>query len=133
MLDELIDGLQAKYPPNRVAIALGVVLTALLAPAAGVAAAWVQTHFPGLPAFTPAEVLAGAGTVTVAVSTAVVTLAYKFVDGWQKREAAKHAIVARILESPNPIGSAADLALVLGEIQGPVVTGDPSQAGGGAK
>jgi hypothetical protein len=52
--------------------------------AAGVAAgtAWVAEHFPGLPAFDSAQLTGFA----IAGALAVVTLAYKWIDGWQKHE-----------------------------------------------
>ncbi len=113
MLDQLIDGLQAKYPPNRIAIALGVVVTAFLTPAAGVATAWVAVHFPSLPTFTPAEVLAAAGTVSIAVATAVITLAYKWIDGWQQREARRHDLVSTILKASSPGNVANEVSMIL--------------------
>jgi hypothetical protein len=62
-----IDKVQAAWPPNRVAVALGV----LGAPAL----AWASKH--GLDIPTPLAIAAIAGGVG---------LIYKWVDGWQKHE-----------------------------------------------
>lgn len=78
MLNRLIDFLQEKFPPNRVVI----LLTPLVfAPASGWVAAYVAEHFPGL----SLDEAAVTG-VFIAGALSAVTLAYKWVDGWQKAE-----------------------------------------------
>lgn len=78
LLNKVIDKLQETFPPNRI-VAL---LTPLAAAGAGAGTAWVAKHFPGLPAFDSAELTAFAG----AGALAVITAAYKWLDGWQKAE-----------------------------------------------
>lgn len=100
MFDVLIDSVQKKWPPNRVAIALAVLLTPLIALASAAATAWTQTHFPGLPEFTAGQVTATALAVVVAVVTTIVSLVYKLVDGWQKeQEQAARVVTAHIMET----------------------------------
>lgn len=87
MLNSFIDRFQAKFPPNRlVALAMALLLPTVIAPGAAYVAAWVPAHFPGLPAFSAAQLtafaLAGASTALLAG----VTAGYKYIDGWQKDE-----------------------------------------------
>lgn len=97
MFDVLIDSAQKRWPPNRVAIALAALLTPFIALAAAAATAWLQTHFPGLPEFTTAQVTATVVAVVIAVVTTIVTLVYQLVDGWQKEQAqAAHVLTAHI-------------------------------------
>lgn len=78
LLSKLIDKAQDAFPPNRIVI----LLTPLIfAPAAGWVSAYVADHFPGL----NLDEAAVAG-VFVAGALSAVTLAYKWVDGWQKAE-----------------------------------------------
>lgn len=68
-----------KFPPNRVV----VLLTPLVfAPAAGFVTVWVGRHFPGLPAFSSAQLMA------LFVTGALIALAkaYAWLNGWQKHE-----------------------------------------------
>jgi hypothetical protein len=78
LLNRGIDKLQETFPPNRVVL----LAAAPIGVAAGAANAWVATKFPGLPHFTNGQVTAFA----IAGFASVVTLAYKYVDGWQKAE-----------------------------------------------
>lgn len=89
-LDKVLDYLQGVFPPNRV-VAL---LTAPVAAGVAVGTAWVAQHFPGLPAFDSAQLTAFA----LAGAAAVVTAAYKWIDGWQRheeRDAAVHGVKPR--------------------------------------
>lgn len=79
LLSRLIDYAQAKLPPNRIV----VLLTPLIfVPAAGFVSAWVAKNIPGV-TLDPALV-AGA---FVAGGAAALTTAYRWLDGWQQREA----------------------------------------------
>jgi hypothetical protein len=92
MLNALIDRFQAKLPPNRlVALALAVLVPTLIAPAAGSLAVWVPAHFPGLPAFTSAQLTAYGVAGVWAALLAGATAGYKFIDGWQKHESRESA------------------------------------------
>lgn len=114
MLDQLIDDAQTKWPPNRVAIALGILLTPILLVLTATVTAWLAAHFPGLPQLTPAAVVAVVVPILVAVATAVITLLYKYLDGWQKREAARHQLIGKLLEHPlGPAQGAAELESAL--------------------
>lgn len=77
-----IDKLQATFPPNRIV----VILTPLLfVPAAGFVTAYVAQKFPGLPTFSTGEVVgifAGGGLIAARAAN-------KWLDGWQKHEAAQ--------------------------------------------
>lgn len=79
LLNAGIDKLQETFPPNRVVL----LAAAPIGIAAGAANAWVATKFPGLPHFSNGQVTA----LAIAGFASVVTLAYKYVDGWQKAEA----------------------------------------------
>jgi hypothetical protein len=72
-----VDTLQAKFPPNRVAAYLGVLLT----PAAGAVSIWLAREVPGFAV--PAPVLVSA---VITGGGAVIAIAYKFIDGCQKDE-----------------------------------------------
>lgn len=79
LLNRGIDYLQRKLPPNRVA----VLLTPLIfVPLAGAASAWLAKNFPGI-AFSTDVVtgFAAAGAISA------LTVAYKWIDGWQADEA----------------------------------------------
>jgi hypothetical protein len=78
LLNRGIDKLQTTFPPNRVVL----LLAAPIGVAAGAVNAWVAVKFPGLPRFSDGQVTAFAITGFVSI----VTLAYKYVDGWQKAE-----------------------------------------------
>lgn len=77
MLNRIIDYLQAKFPPNRIVVLLGGVLTAV----SGTVAAWLAVHFPGL-SFGAAEV---AGIMAGAVLISI-RLLDRWIDQWQKGE-----------------------------------------------
>lgn len=66
-LSGVLDGLQAKFPPNRIAVSLVLVLAPVWA--------WFSQHGVNV---SPA--------LAIAVLTAGAALLYKFVDGWQKHE-----------------------------------------------
>jgi len=114
MLNRLIDTLQAKFPPNRlVALALALLLPTVIVPVSGYVAVWVPAHFPGLPAYTPAQYTAFAITGIGAALLAGITAGYKFIDGWQKKEgrevterlehlAQEHEKVLAVLKADNP-------------------------------
>jgi hypothetical protein len=79
LLNQGIDRLQVTFPPNRIVI----LLTPLVfAPAAGWVSAYVAQHFPALNLDSTAVM-----GVFIAGAISAVTLAYKYVDGWQKLEA----------------------------------------------
>lgn len=73
----IIDKLQATFPPNRIVVLLGGVLTAL----SSTIAAWIAAHCPGLNlgAAEIAGVLAAAAIVTV-------RLLDRWIDQWQRGE-----------------------------------------------
>jgi hypothetical protein len=73
----MIDWLQATFPPNRIVILLGGVLTAVSA----TIAAWLAAHFPGLSlgAAEIAGVLGAAALITI-------RLLDRWIDQWQKGE-----------------------------------------------
>lgn len=75
-MSTIIDRIQAAFPINRI-VAL---LAAPFAAVAGGLAAWLGAHFPGLPPLDPNWL---AGIFSVAAASAA-TLAYKWLDGWQK-------------------------------------------------
>lgn len=78
LLSRIIDKLQATFPPNRIV----VVLTPLVfVPAAASVSGWIAEHFPGV-AIPQGGVLGIMG----AAALAALTLAYKWIDGWQKHE-----------------------------------------------
>ncbi len=85
MLKNFWEAFRAKFPPNRVAVALCAVLAGPLAIAGGDVAAWSATHFPGLH-LTPVQVtgafIAGVGAVALPLTTA----AYKWFTGWIQQE-----------------------------------------------
>ncbi len=72
-----IDFLQAQFPPNRIAVLLGGLLTAVSA----TIAAWLAAHFPGLDLGAPevAGVLAAAALITI-------RLLDRWIDQWQLGE-----------------------------------------------
>jgi membrane protein implicated in regulation of membrane protease activity len=77
-----VEWLQEKFPPNRIAIALGPVFSAI----AGGVVAWTAENFPGLPAFSK-EQIAGFFAIGAAAAAAKV---YAWVKGWQKKEDREH-------------------------------------------
>lgn len=76
-LNGIIDWLQATFPPNRIVVLLGGILTAV----SSTAAAWLAAHFPGLALNAPeiAGVLAAAALITI-------RLLDRWIDQWQKGE-----------------------------------------------
>jgi hypothetical protein len=78
LLNRLLDRLQATFPPNRIVVLLTPII---FVPAAGWAAAWLAKHVPGLNV-SPGEIAAFVG----AAALAALTLAYKWLDGWQHHE-----------------------------------------------
>lgn len=90
MLRDLWSGFKAKWPPNRVAVALCAVLAGPLAIAGGDVAAWSATHFPGLHLTSAAVTgifIAGVGAVALPLTTA----AYKWFGGWVQHEGHEQA------------------------------------------
>lgn len=77
MLNSIIDWLQATFPPNRVVVLLGGVLTAV----SGVIAAWLAIHFPGVKLGAP-EV---AGVMGAALLISI-RLLDRWIDQWQRHE-----------------------------------------------
>lgn len=77
LLNPIIDKLQAALPPNRVAILLAGLITAV----SGSIAAWLAAHFPGLN-FGSAEI---AGVLGAAVIVTV-RLLDRWFDRWQAKE-----------------------------------------------
>lgn len=92
-LNPIIDKLQATFPPNRVAILLAGVITAV----SGSIAAWTAAHFPGLD-LGAAEI---AGVLGAAVIITV-RLLDRWFDRWQEGEQAaeQQAAVAELADSP---------------------------------
>jgi hypothetical protein len=86
LLNKIIDYFQAKFPPNR----LVALLTAPVAAGVAAGTAWVAQHFPGLPAFSNGELTAFA----LAGALALITAAYKWIDGWQKHEERGGTVIA---------------------------------------
>jgi len=78
LLNRIIDKLQATFPPNRIVVLLTPIL---FMPLAGSVTAWTATHFPGL-ALSEGIVIGLAG----AAALAALTLAYKWLDQWQRGE-----------------------------------------------
>jgi len=78
LLNRIVDKLQATFPPNRIVVTLTPIV---FVPAAASASGWVAEHFPGVDVPAGGVLgLMGAGAL------AALTLAYKWVDGWQKGE-----------------------------------------------
>lgn len=80
LLNRTIDYLQAKLPPNRIAVLL---TPTVFVPTAAWASAWLTSHLPGVQ-FTP-EIIVG---FAAAGALSALTAAYKWLDGWQAEEAA---------------------------------------------
>lgn len=86
MFETFFTALKAKWPPNRVAVALCALVAGPLAIAGGDVAAWSAVHFPGLHLTAPevtAAFIAGVGAVALPLTTA----AYKWFGGWIQDEA----------------------------------------------
>lgn len=77
MLNAIIDWFQTTFPPNRIAILLAGVITAV----SGSIAAWLATHFPGL-SLGAAEI---AGVLGAAVLITI-RLLDRWLDQWQRGE-----------------------------------------------
>ncbi len=77
MLNRIIDWFQATFPPNRIAIALAGIITAV----SGSIAAWLAAHFPGLN-FGAAEI---AGVLGAALLITL-RLLDRWFDRWQAKE-----------------------------------------------
>jgi len=76
-VNRAIDFLQAQFPPNRLVVLLGGLLTA----ASATISAWLAAHFPGLNLGAPevAGVLAAAALITI-------RLLDRWIDQWQRQE-----------------------------------------------
>jgi hypothetical protein len=111
MLNALLDKLQATFPPNRIV----VLLTPLLfIPGSAAVTAWVAIHFPGLAI--PEGLIVG---LSGAAALGALTLAYKWLDQWQKGEPISihpdiEAALAEAVDSPD----VHDLFSVLGSLEG---------------
>lgn len=88
ILNEIIDKLQELFPVNRI---VALLTPLVFVPIAAWVAGLVADHFPGLPPLTSAQVLA----VMVSAAVSAIGLAYKWLDGWQKHEAAKRSKVSQ--------------------------------------
>lgn len=97
LLNAVINGLQKKFPPARATLAIVALVTPLVAAASAVGTPWVATHFPGLPAFTSGQLTTFALGGIAAVLGAAVPLAYRYIDGWQKKEEADRVAEAATL------------------------------------
>lgn len=82
-INEQIDKLQEMWPPNR----LVALLTPFLVGVAGWIAAWLAENMPGLPPLDEGWIAAS----FVAGALSALTMAYKWIDGWQKHEARAEA------------------------------------------
>ena len=97
MLSGLIDRFQAKFPPNRLtALAMGILIPFVITPAAAYVAVYVPKHFPGLPTFSVAQLVAFGVAGGGGALLAGITAGYKWLDGWQRSEGATHS---RIIEA----------------------------------
>lgn len=97
LLNAVIDGLQRKFPPARATLAIVALVTPVVAAASAVGTPWVATHFPGLPTFTSGQLTTFALGGIAAVLGAAVPLAYRYIDGWQKKEEADRTAAAATL------------------------------------
>jgi membrane protein implicated in regulation of membrane protease activity len=77
--NKAIDKAQATFPPNRI---VALLTPLVFVPVSGFVSAWVAKHFPGLPAFSSAQIT---GFMLVGALSALAA-GYKWVDGWQKAE-----------------------------------------------
>lgn len=77
LLNRAVDFLQAQFPPNRIVVLLGGLLTAVSA----TVSAWLAAHFPGLNLGTAevAGVLGAAALITI-------RLLDRWIDQWQRQE-----------------------------------------------
>jgi hypothetical protein len=78
-VNDAIDALQKKFPPNRIVVLL---TPTAFVPASVWISGWAATHLPGLPGLTSGEVLG----VELAGALAALKLADRWIDGWQKHE-----------------------------------------------
>lgn len=113
LLNPIIDKLQATFPPNRVAILLAGVITAV----SGSIAAWLAAHFPGLN-FGSVEI---AGVLGAAVIITV-RLLDRWFDRWQAKEEVDYGddiqiALDELAGTPYP-PSADGAAVALGTLEG---------------
>jgi hypothetical protein len=98
----IIDYLREKFPLNRV---VGLVTFVIAAPAAavgGTVAAWIADHAPYIATQVgPDQIVAIFVTGATVTAVALVTIAYKWMEGWQKDEARIQA-AAGFLTAPAP-------------------------------
>lgn len=87
MLGAIIDFLQAKLPPARMAALLTALVTPFLTAGAAWLAPWAAQNLPGLPVYSAAQLTAIAVAAVLSVLITTVTVAYKWIDGQQKHEA----------------------------------------------
>lgn len=77
LISNAVDKLQAAWPPNRIAVAVGLLCTPVLS----AASIWLNAHLGAeIPPYIPVAVV-------IATTASAVTLLYKFIDGCQKDEA----------------------------------------------
>lgn len=88
---------KAKFPPNRVAVALCALVAGPLTIAGGDVAAWSAVHFPGLH-LTGTQVTAAFVAGAAAVAFPLVTAAYKWFSGWIQHERAEQLEAAAEVE-----------------------------------
>jgi hypothetical protein len=76
-MNGIIDWFQATFPPNRIVVLLGGILTAV----SGAIAAWLAAHFPGLQL--GAAEIAGIMAAALLIS---IRLLDRWIDQWQRGE-----------------------------------------------
>lgn len=108
MLAALIDVLREKFPLNRVVAITTAIVTPLAAGLGGTVTVWLGEHLPLVAEqFGPDQITAGFIAGAVLTAGALVTMAYRWLEGWQKSEALKHA-AASLLGAPGNSTSMSD-------------------------
>lgn len=111
LLNRLIDKLQETFPPNRIVVLLTPIA---FMPVAATVTAWVATHFPGLE-LDEGIIIGLAGGAALAA----LTLAYKWLDQWQRGEdIATQADLEEALVNLEDGPDVQDLFHVLGTLEG---------------
>jgi hypothetical protein len=104
------DSSQQSAPTSSILNRVVVVLTPFFALFAGSIAAWVGEHLPGVQ-LDPAQITA----LIVAVVSAALTMAVKWLHGWQRHEAdLPHCPTAAVVD-PTGAATAAPLVALAGE------------------
>lgn len=78
VLGSIIDRLQKAFPVNRV---VAIVAVVIVTPATAAASGWLAKNFPGVQLPT-----AAIATAVLGGAAGAVTIAYKWLDGWQQHE-----------------------------------------------